>query len=248
MTNPITEALDRAADACMQIAEQQSKPWPESRHEPAVLCSTTLPEHKYQEQAQLCRQVAMQCAEAVRKVRREMWENCHDAEAYEATMKQVAITPTQPQGDVIERMLDAADSVHSLDTWRSYCADDRTRFYKAMTAAAKVLLDEALGPVTGGERQVLDASWDRHVEIEKFSRDRACTVFGELIAARRARLMPESKPDPAERAHKFYVSDQGWCVVVDRNRDHPLTAYRMESKVADAYYVQVCAQLKAGQQ
>jgi hypothetical protein len=99
----------------------------------------------------------------------------------------------EQQGDVIARMLDAGDLSHGEDSWRSYCAEDQAQFRKAMTAAARVLLDEALGPVTGEEARQLWCS-DQHV----------ISFANKVIAARRARILTESKPRIPEALRTVY--------------------------------------------
>jgi len=268
-------ALDRAADACVQIAEQQSKPWPESRHESAVLCSTTLPEREYQEKAQLCRQVAMQCADAVRKVGREM---IHDkTDEYDArdkpeqpqgksmqqpspyeyipTVATNTTAPTQPQGDVIERMAIAAftrfHEVRACLTkggyapWPGVAEAVRNDWRDSAEAAAKVLLDEALGPVTDEETNQFASV----IAIPKDKRKPLMAALDWMFAARRARLLPESKRTAEERVkvERMGASEHVF-VMLDGDVKCQFDGDAEAEQDAEIYRLGLIAQLKAGQQ
>lgn len=59
----------------------------------------------------------------------------------------------------------------------------------------------------------------------------------------RARLSAPAAKTPEERAIFFQAGTGLWCVVVDKNRDHPLSAYDMKEKVARMYHRAVIAEL-----
>lgn len=167
---------------CWQIAEQQT---------------TTLPEHRYKEQAR-----PPAGSDAVRKVGSEMSEQNY----------------TQPQRDVIERMLIA--DFKTRNAMNSYPKPGQTGQYRkecieGMTAAAKVLLDEALGPVTEDEWYL----FSERVPTQGGYMDMVLPAGAtKLLSARRARLLPESKRD--EEAPEYALDHQRcphrWAVKHDK--------------------------------
>jgi hypothetical protein len=85
----------------------------------------------------------------------------------------------EAQGNVIERMIEAYDKAHEFP----------------MTAALRVALDEALGPVTDEEWDKATHEWPR-TSMEHLT---------AILAARRARLLPE--PDGTLTARRNQPDD-----------------------------------------
>jgi uncharacterized membrane protein YcjF (UPF0283 family) len=123
---------------------------------------------------------------------------------------------TEQQGDVIERMLDASEVVVG-DSWRSYCAEDQANSRKAMTAAARVLLYEALD------------------EIEQTAKvvSLGCMQVTMLQQRLRARILPASKPDAAVEAVGKVLADLGIGYKVDDISDSTLAQIVAAVRAAD---------------
>jgi len=100
--------------------------------------------------------------------------------------------PEQPQGDVIERM-------HRAYWWRGGTSDYRlVDLGERMTAAAKVLLDEAMGPVTPDEIVTANVEVPQECGLS--------SIVNHVLRSRRARILP-AKPDAAVEAVRALIDE-----------------------------------------
>jgi len=76
--------------------------------------------------------------------------------------------------------------------------------------------------------ELSDEEW-KYIELTPTIPKVARMLFNNIISARNSKNL-----SPEERV-KSWCHDGNWCVVVDSNRNHPLSAYNIPSKVVDVY-------------
>ncbi len=104
--------------------------------------------------------------------------------------------------DVIERMSKAFFAKAGRAPYASWPGGlDDPIDHTSMTAAARVLLDEALGPVTDEERKKFDRTYYGESDSGLLA---ALSAVVDMLASRRARLLPESKDAAVEQAQGMF--------------------------------------------